>query len=171
MNAFQNPLVRIIASIAVGLLLIFYPNAALPTILFIIGILVGIPSLYTILSYLLSGNHKKDLPFPVMSAILLLFGCSLILVPSWYIGVTIYVLGGALILIGVYQLLYLLTLKKTIKRKAGWLSYLLPVIVLLIGIEILVNPFSATERIIVATFGAATLLYGSTDLMYYIRLR
>ena len=106
-----------------------------------------------------------------MSAILLLFGCSLILVPSWYIGVTIYVLGGALILIGVYQLLYLLTLKKTIKRKAGWLSYLLPVIVLLIGIEILVNPFSATERIIVATFGAATLLYGITDLMYYIRLR
>lgn len=170
MNAFQNPLVRIIASIAVGLLLIFYPNAALPTILFIIGILVGIPSLYTILSYLLSGDHKH-LPFPVMSAILLLFGCSLILVPSWYIGVTIYVLGGALILIGVYQLLYLLTLKKTIKRKAGWLSYLLPVIVLLIGIEILVNPFSATERIIVATFGAATLLYGITDLMYYIRLR
>ena len=170
MNAFQNPLVRIIASIAVGLLLIFYPNAALPTILFIIGILVGIPSLYTILSYLLSGNHK-NLQFPVMSAILLLFGCSLILVPSWYIGVTIYVLGGALILIGVYQLLYLLTLKKTIKRKAGWLSYLLPVIVLLIGIEILVNPFSATERIIVATFGAATLLYGITDLMYYIRLR
>ena len=56
-------------------------------------------------------------------------------------------------------------------RKAGWLSYLLPVIVLLIGIEILVNPFSATERIIVATFGAATLLYGITDLMYYIRLR
>ena len=51
------------------------------------------------------------------------------------------------------------------------LSYLLPVIVLLIGIEILVNPFSATERIIVATFGAATLLYGITDLMYYIRLR
>lgn len=170
MNAFQNPLVRIIASIAVGLLLIFYPNAALPTILFIIGVLLGIPSLYTILSYLLSGNHK-NLPFPVMSAILLLFGCSLILVPSWYIGVTIYVLGGALILIGVYQLLYLLTLKKTIKRKAGWVSYLLPVIILLIGIEILVNPFSATERIIVATFGAATLLYGITDLMYYIRLR
>ena len=100
MNAFQNPLVRIIASIAVGLLLIFYPNAALPTILFIIGILLGVPSLYTILFYLLSGDHKH-LPFPVMSAILLLFGCSLILVPSWYIGVTIYVLGGALILIGV----------------------------------------------------------------------
>ena len=33
MNAFQNPLIRIIASIAVGLLLILYPNAALPTIL------------------------------------------------------------------------------------------------------------------------------------------
>lgn len=28
MNAFQNPLIRIIASIAVGLLLILYPNAA-----------------------------------------------------------------------------------------------------------------------------------------------
>ena len=102
---------------------------------------------------------------------MLLFGCSLILVPSWYIGVTIYVLGGALILIGVYQLLYLLTLKKNLKRKAGWVSYLLPVIILLIGIEILVNPFSATERIMVVTFGVATLLYGITDLIYYIRLR
>ena len=170
MNAFQNPLVRIIASIVVGLLLILYPHAALPTILLIIGIFIGVPSLYTLLVYLLS-EQRKSLPFPVLSLLMLLFGCSLILVPSWYIGVTIYVLGGALILIGIYQLLYLLTLKKNLKRKAGWVSYLLPVIILLIGIEILVNPFSATERIMVVTFGAATLLYGITDLIYYIRLR
>lgn len=170
MNVFQNPLVRIIASIAVGLLLLFYPNAALPTILLVTGILLGIPSLYTILLYLLSGAHKQ-MPFPVMSLILLLFGCSLILVPSWYIGVTIYVLGGALILIGIYQLLYLLTLKKAVKRKAGWVAYLLPIIILLIGIEILTNPFSATERIIVATFGAATLLYGISDLLFYLRFK
>lgn len=171
MITFQNPLIRIIASIVVGLLLLLYPNAALPTILLIIGILIGVPRLYTILYYLLSGERKSSAPFPVMSAILLLFGCSLILVPSWYIGITIYVLGGALILTGIYQLLFVLTLKKTIKRKAGWVSYLLPVIILLIGIEILLNPFSATERIIVATFGAATLLYGITDLLYYIRFR
>lgn len=171
MNAFQNPLVRIIAAIAIGLLLMLYPHAALPTILLIIGILVGVPSLYTILAYLLSGASKRKGPFPVLSAILLLFGCSLILVPSWYIGVTIYVLGGVLVLIGVYQLLYLLTLKKSVKRKAGWVSYLLPVLILLIGIEILVNPFSSTERVIVGTFGAATLLYGITDLLYYLRLR
>lgn len=171
MNAFQNPLVRIIAAIAIGLLLMLYPHAALPTILLIIGILVGVPSLYTILAYLLSGASKRKEPFPVLSAILLLFGCSLILVPSWYIGVTIYVLGGVLVLIGVYQLLYLLTLKKSVKRKAGWVSYLLPVLILLIGIEILVNPFSSTERVIVGTFGAATLLYGITDLLYYLRLR
>ena len=171
MNAFQNPLIRIIASIAAGLLLLLYPNAALSTILLIIGILVGVPSLYTILAYLLSGASKRKGPFPVLSAILLLFGCSLILVPSWYIGVTIYVLGGVLVLIGVYQLLYLLTLKKSVKRKAGWVSYLLPVLILLIGIEILVNPFSSTERVIVGTFGAATLLYGITDLLYYLRLR
>lgn len=171
MNTFQNPLIRIIASIAAGLLLLLYPNAALSTILLIIGILVGVPSLYTILAYLLSGASKRKGPFPVLSAILLLFGCSLILVPSWYIGVTIYVLGGVLVLIGVYQLLYLLTLKKSVKRKAGWVSYLLPVLILLIGIEILVNPFSSTERVIVGTFGAATLLYGITDLLYYLRLR
>ena len=171
MNTLQNPLVRIIASVTAGLLLLFYPNAALSTILLVTGIFIGVPSLYTILLYLLSGNQKHGLPFPVMSLVLLLFGCSLILVPSWYIGVTIYVLGGALVLIGVYQLLYLLTLKKTIKRNAGWVSYLLPVVILLIGIEILVNPFSATERIIVATFGAATLLYGITELLFYIRLK
>ena len=123
MNAFQNPLVRIIASIAVGLLLILYPHAALPTILLIIGIFIGVPSLYTLLVYLLS-EQRKSLPFPVLSLLMLLFGCSLILVPSWYIGITIYVLGGALILIGVYQLLYLLTLTKNLKRKAGWVSYL-----------------------------------------------
>ena len=163
MNAFQNPLIRIIASIAVGLLLILYPNAALPTILLIIGILIGLPSLYALLVYLLSENRNK-LPFPVLSLVMLLFGCTLI-------GITVYVLGGALVLIGVYQILYLLTLKKNLRSKAGWLSYLLPAIVLLIGIEILVNPFSATERVMVITFGAATLLYGITDLIYYIRLK
>ena len=163
MNAFQNPLIRIIASIAVGLLLILYPNAALPTILLIIGILIGLPSLYALLVYLLSEDRNK-LPFPVLSLVLMLF-------PGWYIGITVYVLGGALVLIGVYQILYLLTLKKNLRSKAGWLSYLLPAIVLLIGIEILVNPFSATERVMVITFGAATLLYGITDLIYYIRLK
>ena len=161
MNAFQNPLIRIIASIAVGLLLILYPNAALPTILLIIGILIGLPSLYALLIYLLSEDRNK-LPFPVLSLVMLLFGCTLMLFPSWYI---------ALVLIGVYQILYLLTLKKNLRSKAGWLSYLLPAIVLLIGIEILVNPFSATERVMVITFGAATLLYGITDLIYYIRLK
>ena len=59
MNAFQNPLIRIIASIAVGLLLILYPNAALPTILLIIGILIGLPSLYALLIYLLSEDRNK----------------------------------------------------------------------------------------------------------------
>ena len=123
MNAFQNPLIRIIASIAVGLLLILYPNAALPTILLIIGILIGLPSLYALLIYLLSEDRNK-LPFPVLSLVMLLFGCTLMLFPSWYIGITVYVLGGALVLIGVYQILYLLTLKKNLRSKAGWLSYL-----------------------------------------------
>ena len=76
MNAFQNPLIRIIASIAVGLLLILYPNAALPTILLIIGILIGLPSLYALLIYLLSEDRNK-LPFPVLSLVMLLFGCTL----------------------------------------------------------------------------------------------
>ena len=98
MNAFQNPLIRIIASIAVGLLLILYPNAALPTILLIIGILIGLPSLYALLIYLLSEDRNK-LPFPVLSLVMLLFGCTLMLFPSWYIGITVYVLGGALVLI------------------------------------------------------------------------
>ena len=128
MNAFQNPLIRIIASIAVGLLLILYPNAALPTILLIIGILIGLPSLYALLVYLLSEDRNK-LPFPVLSLVMLLFGCTLMLFPGWYIGITVYVLGGALVLIGVYQILYLLTLKKNLRSKAGWLSYLLPAIV------------------------------------------
>ena len=85
MNAFQNPLIRIIASIAVGLLLILYPNAALPTILLIIGILIGLPSLYALLVYLLSEDRNK-LPFPVLSLVMLLFGCTLMLFPGWYIG-------------------------------------------------------------------------------------
>ena len=93
MNAFQNPLIRIIASIAVGLLLILYPNAALPTILLIIGILIGLPSLYALLIYLLSEDRNK-LPFPVLSLVMLLFGCTLMLFPGWYIGITVYVLGG-----------------------------------------------------------------------------
>ena len=122
MNAFQNPLIRIIASIAVGLLLILYPNAALPTILLIIGILIGLPSLYALLIYLLSEDRNK-LPFPVLSLVMLLFGCTLMLFPGWYIGITVYVLGGALVLIGVYQILYLLTLKKNLRSKAGWLSF------------------------------------------------
>ena len=87
MNAFQNPLIRIIASIAVGLLLILYPNAALPTILLIIGILIGLPSLYALLVYLLSEDRNK-LPFPVLSLVMLLFGCTLMLFPGWYIAVS-----------------------------------------------------------------------------------
>ena len=83
MNAFQNPLIRIIASIAVGLLLILYPNAALPTILLIIGILIGLPSLYALLIYLLSEDRNK-LPFPVLSLVMLLFGCTLMLLYRHY---------------------------------------------------------------------------------------
>ncbi len=159
-----------VLSIATGLLLILYPHAALPTVLLIIGALIGLPALYTLLVYLLSENRSK-LSFPVLSLLMLLFGSTLILFPGWYIHVIVFVLGGALILIGVYQILFLLTLKKALRNRAGWLSYLLPIVVLLIGIEILVNPFSVTERVMVITFGVATLIYGITDLLYYLRLR
>ncbi len=170
MNALQKPFIRIIAAIAVGLLLILYPHAALPTVLLIIGIFIGLPSLYIILFYLLDNTKQKG-SFPVLALITLLFGCTLILFPNWYIGISIYVLGGGLTLIGIYQLLYLLTLKKSLRQKAGWFSYLLPVVILLIGILILANPFSATERVLVVAFGSAILLYGITDLWYYLRLR
>ena len=86
---------------------------------------------------------------------------------DFFTNMLMYLLGFILIVAGIGQLVML-----TSARKFGHiapLSYVYPVIILLAGLIVFANPFSAKEGII-TFFGAVTIFYGITDLINHYKV-
>jgi len=57
------------------------------------------------------------------------------------------------------------------RRSVPFIFYIFPVLVLVTGLLILFNPFSATEKVLMLVFGSATIFYGLVDLINYIKFK
>ncbi len=168
-----SPLLRITLSIIVGLTFVMFPNTTLKLIVTILGILLVVPSLVMLLYY--NGQRKAansrstaTVRFPIESLSLFLLGSSFIIVPSFFIGVLMYILGILLIFAGVYQLLFLSTASKS--AKVTPIFYFIPIIILLSGVVVFINPFETSAGIL-TLFGATTLLYGVNEIIEYIKFK
>lgn len=163
----KNYLFNAFSTICIGLLLLVYPENTTLWIVRIIGALFLIPGIIQIIGYFSNlYNLKKRTFFPILGIGSSLFGLILIAVPSFFISLLMYILAVFLIIVAGNQILYLRQYRSiiTIRR------YIIPIIVLLVGIFIFINPIESAS-IPFILLGYTFIIYGFSEIWNIIYLK
>ena len=163
---YKRTIVKSIVAIVLGLVLVLWPTEVLNYTVKIIGAVFCVTG---IISFLVSMRDQDErsawglVSFNGIGSIIL--GILLWSMADFFTNMLMYLLGFILIVAGIGQLVMS-------ARKFGYiapLSYVYPVIILLAGLIVFANPFSAKEGII-TFFGAVTIFYGITDLINHYKV-
>lgn len=172
MKSLNYALVSSLCALVIGILLVTWPDVAVSYLVITIGVLFLIPGLVGLFSYLaLLNKSKVDTPrpgFPIVALGSSLFGVWLIIMPSFFIGVLMYVLGILLVLGGISQLANLIAARSFMPVPFG--VYVVPVLILAAGITVLFNPF-ATAEIPFIVLGISSIVYALMDMFRLLRFR
>lgn len=159
-------LLRSIAALIIGLLLVLFPEQAGDYFVITIGVVFIIPSLISIAGYLM---HKSDgqihYRFPIEGLGSLLFGLWLMIAPGFFADLLTYIIGFVVVMGSIYQIAILIAAKKWTQVSFGF--FVMPVLVLLAGLVALFNPTGvrATAFIIL---GVTCLVYAIMDLVNWL---
>lgn len=177
MKILQSSIFRAICAIAIGILLIKYPDNTVVWITIAIGILFLLSGIISIVVFLNArknvSEHKitdangkviagESPTFPIVGLGSLIFGAMLITKPVFFTKALMYVIGGILILGALNQYLNLVH-----GRRYGNISFgywILPTLVLLSGIFFLIRPLNTLEATMFF-LGWCSLVYGITEII------
>ena len=144
-----------------------WPEAAILYLVIAIGAMFFLPSLFSLVGYFMKGR-QLGMYFPIVSLGSLLFGLWLMVSPAFFVGILMYVLGVVLVFAGISQIANLLAARNHTEVSFGY--FVLPVLILLAGIVVLVNPFAAVA-IPFVILGVSSTVYGITELFNIYRFR
>lgn len=169
MKAINYFILRSVFAIAIGLLLVFWPETAINYLVITIGVLFFIPGLISLIAYF---TQKKEVAekyvFPIAGLGSVLFGIWLMIMPGFFVTILMYILGFILVLGGIQQIVSLVSARKSYKISAGY--YVVPVLILIAGLIVLLNPFSVASAAFIM-LGITSIVYGLSDLFNGIRFK
>lgn len=163
-----NVIVRSVATILVGILLIMQREAVLPIIVQCIGAAFILPGLFALVSYLLRKNNdtaqQKWQPTVTMLTSIgsIVFGLWLLLTPEFFVGILMMFLGIMVSLLGLYQITILILARKY--SAVPFIMFIMPITLLVVGLAVLVNPFDAAT-IPFLLLGIGAVVGGVSDLV------
>ncbi len=174
MKPLYNPLIYIILAFVLGIFMIVFPNYALHYIAIVLGLTLLIPGIIQMIRYIIEHSDKSrrirrnsTLRFPILAALSILAGIAIICFPATVAKIFIYLLAASLVFAGIYEIVFLSLLHRRIP--VGY--YILPILILITGILLLLNPLSITKAVLVTIFGWGSIVYGISELIYYIKFR
>lgn len=163
-----NVIVRSVATILVGILLIMQREAVLPIIVQCIGAAFILPGLFALVSFLLRKNNdtaqQKWQPTVTMLTSIgsIVFGLWLLLTPEFFVGIFMMLLGIMVSLLGLYQITILILARKY--SAVPFIMFIMPIALLVVGLAVLVNPFDAAT-IPFLLLGIGAVVGGVSDLV------
>ena len=161
-------IIRCICALVIGVLLVAWPEAAILYLVITIGVLFLVPGLFSLSGYLIRGKQDGS-RFPIAGLGSLLFGLWLMIMPAFFVGILMYVLGAVLVLAGISQIVNLSAARSWTVVPGGF--FVIPVLVLIAGIVVLFNPFTARCCSIHHSGSEQSIVYGLSDLINIIRFR
>ena len=174
MKPMYNPLIHIILAFVLGIFMIAFPDYALHYIAIVLGLTLLIPGIIQVIRYLIEHSDKSrrnrlnsTLRFPMLATLSILAGVAIICFPATVAKIFIYLLAASLVFAGIYEIIFLSLLHRSIP--IGY--YILPILILITGILLFFNPLSITKAVMVAVFGIGSIAYGVSELIYYIKFR
>ena len=167
MKMMNYSIMRCVSAIAMGILLMVWPETAIIYLVIAIGAMFFLPSLFTMIGYFMKGR-QLGMYFPIVSLGSLLFGLWLMISPAFFVGILMYVLGVLLVFAGISQIAGLLGARSHATVPFGY--YVMPVFILLAGLVVLVNPFAAAS-IPFIILGISSAAYGLSELLNIYKFR
>ena len=167
MKMMNYGMMRCVSAIAIGLLLMVWPEAAILYLVIAIGAVFFLPSLFSLIAYFMKGR-QLGMYFPIVSLGGLLFGLWLMISPAFFVGILMYVLGAVLVFAGISQVVNLLGVRSYASVSQGF--FVTPILILLAGLIVLVNPFAAAT-IPFIILGVSSTVYGITELINIYKFR
>jgi len=181
MKILQSSFFRAICAIAVGILLIKYPDNTVTWITVAIGVLFFLSGIISLVVYF---NARKNVSeykitdadgniiggerptFPVVGVGSIILGAILALTPNIFITALMYIIGGMLILGAVNQFMSLVNARKF--GKIGFGYWIFPSVILLTGLYVIIRPMDPAS-VAMLILGWCTLLYGVTEMINSIK--
>lgn len=161
-----------ICALVIGILLVVWPDVAVSYLVITIGVLFLLPGLIGIFSHFATAKRKMEAGirpvFPIVALGSAILGFWLMIMPEFFIGILMYVLGILLVLAGLSQLMKLISVRNY--TNVPFIMYIIPVLVLLAGVTVLVNPFEAASLPFMF-LGVSAIVYSLTDLVRLIMYR
>ncbi len=159
--------VRAAIAIVAGVLLIIYPDVAVNTVIMIIGgLLIIIGGVSIALSFKDKNSHVNIMGFNGFFD--LLFGLVLLLFPSFFATLLIYVFGFIMLVFGIGEIANLASARRTLKF--GIMYFILPFAIAACGVVMLFKPFESMTTLFMI-FGVSLLVYGVSEFISTIKLR
>ena len=162
-TSYKRTVVKSIVAIVLGLILVIWPTEVLNNIVKIIGGVFFVAGLVSFLVYYSERDERAAMGLTSFNGFgSMLLGVLLFFMADFFTSMLMYLLGFLLAVAGVGQLVML-----TSARRLGMQSlvaYIFPVLLLIAGVVVFVNPFQAKESII-TLFGIMSIFYGITDLI------
>ena len=181
MKLFQSSVFRAICAIAIGVLLIMYPDNTVTGITIAIGVLFLVSGLVSCLTYLQARRHAGEykvydaegrqiagfMPsFPLVGIGSVILGTLLALTPTAFVSTLMYIIGILLILGAIGLFWGLVGARRFGGVGLGY--WILPTIVVVVGLYVIVKPM-APVNMAMLVLGWCTLLYGIAELLNAIR--
>ena len=181
MKILQSSFFRAICAIAIGILLIKYPDNTVTWITVAIGVLFFLSGIISLIVYLNARKHVSEYKitdadghvvagerhtFPIVGVGSIILGAILALTPNIFITALMYIIGGMLILGAINQYMSLVNARKY--GKIGFGYWVFPSIILLTGIYVMIRPMDPAS-VAMLILGWCTLLYGVTEMINSIK--
>ena len=189
MKILQSSVFRAICAIAIGIMLVKYPDNTVTWITVAIGVLFLLSGIISVVVYYHSlrqvakqeassngtyitdaeGNRMTiDKPtFPIVGVGSAILGLLLALTPNVFVTALMYIIGGILVLGAVNQFMNLLSARHF--GKVGFGYWIFPSLILLTGLYVIIKPMDP-PRMAMYILGWCTLLYGVTELINALKI-
>lgn len=175
MRILQSSFFRALTAIAIGVMLVKYPDNTVVGIVIAIGILFLLSGLISVLSYVNARRSINEytiydsqgrqitgqMPmFPIVGIGSIVLGAFLALMPSTFIAFLLYVIGAILLLGAITQFMAIINVRRYGKISYGY--WVCPSLILIAGIYLMLNPFESLGTTMYV-LGWITLFYGVVE--------
>ena len=177
MKILQSSVFRAICAIAIGILLIKFPDNTVTWITVAIGILFLLSGIISMVVYVHARKNVSEYKitdaqgrvvagekptFPIVGVGSIILGFLLALTPNIFITALMYIIGAILILGAINQYMNLINARRY--GKIGFGYWIFPSVILLIGLYVIIKPL-APASMAMLVLGWCSLLYGVTEMI------
>lgn len=182
MKILQSSAFRSICAIAIGIMLIKYPDNTVTWITIAIGVLFLLSGVISLIVYYHALKNVSEYKitdaegnivagekptFPIVGVGSAILGLLLALTPTVFVTALMYIIGGILVLGAVNQFMNLLNARRF--GKVSFVYWIFPSLILLTGLYVIIKPMDPPAMAMLI-LGWCTLVYGVTELINAIKI-